>query len=505
MFDHVVLTASNEGQAEAYRAELAHRGLHPRSSPAAIVVADPGGRRVGSGVSTLLALAELSSRTDGAGGNADPAETFIGKRVCIIHAGGDSRRLPAYAAHGKIFTPLPIESADPRHATLFDLLIDDLASLGLPERGGVVVATGDVYLDLAAHGLAFSEGGVTGVAWASTPERGSRHGVYTLDETGAVTGFLHKPSRESAADGGAIRDDGSVLIDTGVVVLDPAIAGAWVEKSETLRDACLAGGMAQMIDLYGDMLPAMAHGTMLYGVDWLCGGDLSARVIPSCPFLHIGSSAELLDILTSPARHTKGWDVRGVGGSRRRVMHAQLETTPRHLGERVFIESCRLRGVWSCEGDNILVGVPRECGGPVELPQGWGAVCLPVLSDDHGEQELWVAVCFGIEDDFKTGLGDGGTLGNRPMADVFDSAGLDIPEVWSAPGAGSPGTRSLWSARLWTPAPAAEMFGRVGWLLRGETPPAGWRESDRLSLGEVMARVDHRRLLDARDRVLRRG
>ncbi|QKK07251.1 MAG: hypothetical protein HND58_03125 [Planctomycetota bacterium] len=177
VFDHVVLTASNEGQAAAYRAELAHRGLHARSTPAATVVPDPRGRRVGSGLSTLLALeslAETWGREAEARGAppADAASLFRDRHVCVIHAGGDSKRLPAYAAHGKIFTPLPIDAPDPRHATLFDLLLEDFSRIPLPAEGRVVIATGDVYLDLGKHPRGFDSPGIVGVAWASSPERG---------------------------------------------------------------------------------------------------------------------------------------------------------------------------------------------------------------------------------------------------------------------------------------------------------------------------------------------
>src|SRR5215213_9282061 len=114
-FDALILTAANETQAGAYRAQLAARAATGLLSGCAewMVIADPGGRRVGSGCSTLTVLAELatlwrnpsSASASGArrGGVPSFTERFAGRRVLIVHSGGDARRLPAYAAQGKIF------------------------------------------------------------------------------------------------------------------------------------------------------------------------------------------------------------------------------------------------------------------------------------------------------------------------------------------------------------------------------------------------------------------
>ncbi|MFG0259998.1 MAG: L-fucokinase [Phycisphaerales bacterium JB041] len=500
MFDHVVLTASNEGQAEAYRAELAHRGLHAASTPAASVVPDPRGRRVGSGLSTLLALEHLATN-----GKQDThhspatgtASVFRGKRVCVIHAGGDSKRLPAYAAHGKIFTPLPINTPDPRHATLFDLLLADVSRIALPDEGRVVIATGDVYLDLGRHALGFDRPGIVGVGWASSPDRGARHGVYRVDAGGSVTGFLHKPPPDVAAAEGAVRPDGAVLVDTGVVCIDPQTAGGWLERGASLLDAAHQG-VAPQVDLYGDMLPAMIGRRTLHGVDWRGASELAVAIVPSSPFLHIGSSRELLDLLTADTRHTDAWLPPDAPG--RRVLNSRLGTGPESLGRRVLIESSDLARAPALAGDNIVVGVPRECSEPVRLPEGWGLVCLPVTGPSGGAS--WAAVCFGTGDDFKTPMDSGGTFGNRPLRDVLAASGLDAEQLWP----GSPGEsaveRTLWTARLWTPTTPDRMLEPIEWMLEHQDAPRAWAGSERLSLHQVMASVDHTRLLAARDRVL---
>ena len=61
-YDIIVLTAANEAQAGGYRKQLEWRrenGLIPENTHS-LVIADPGGRRVGSLGSTLFVLSELA-------------------------------------------------------------------------------------------------------------------------------------------------------------------------------------------------------------------------------------------------------------------------------------------------------------------------------------------------------------------------------------------------------------------------------------------------------------
>ncbi len=100
VWDAVILTASNEDQAEAFRAEIAFRlanDLLPKRTWFE-VLPDPDGKRVGSGGATLNVLKCLSEKY---------GKDAFGKRVLVIHSGGDSKRVPQYSACGKLFSPVP--------------------------------------------------------------------------------------------------------------------------------------------------------------------------------------------------------------------------------------------------------------------------------------------------------------------------------------------------------------------------------------------------------------
>src|ERR1035441_5598756 len=89
----VILTAGSHAQAELYREQIRHRAERGYWRPNGTwpMVADsagsPEGRHIGSGGATLRALQVL--------GKSDPA-WWNRHRVLVIHAGGESRRLPEY-------------------------------------------------------------------------------------------------------------------------------------------------------------------------------------------------------------------------------------------------------------------------------------------------------------------------------------------------------------------------------------------------------------------------
>ena len=112
-WDYLIVTAANKRQAAAYEAQIR---LRREMGPLAqvldfLVIPDRDGRRVGSGGSTLQCLGEVLRRESQPGedlSDGQRAEAILRRlRILIVHAGGDSRRLPAYSPCGKIFIPLP--------------------------------------------------------------------------------------------------------------------------------------------------------------------------------------------------------------------------------------------------------------------------------------------------------------------------------------------------------------------------------------------------------------
>ena len=152
--------------------------------------ADPDGKRIGSGGSTFYVLHQLLERNQG-----NFNKTFKNKRILVLHSGGDSRRLIAYAAIGKIFTPLPTKN----YYSIFDIVLSIFSQLPEQKAGQVIVGSGDVVLNFNPAFVQFKPGGITGVAYPEEIDVASRHGVYVIKQpykelsSYPVDDFLQKP------------------------------------------------------------------------------------------------------------------------------------------------------------------------------------------------------------------------------------------------------------------------------------------------------------------------
>ena len=102
-------------------------------------------------------------------------------RILIVHAGGDSRRVPAYGPCGKVFIPVPGDSDRALGTSLLDRQLP--VYLGLPApgpgRGQVVITSGDVLLTFDSAGVRFTDDGLTGLGCYAAPGD-ARRGPYVL-------------------------------------------------------------------------------------------------------------------------------------------------------------------------------------------------------------------------------------------------------------------------------------------------------------------------------------
>lgn len=485
-WDYLVLTASNDRQASAYESQLAVRRID--RARATLVVADLEGKRIGSGGSTVECLRAVVQREAREGESVE--QTLSRLRILIIHAGGDSRRLPAYGPCGKIFLPVPGESDGELGRTLFDLLAPAFMDLppGAEGKGQVVVTAGDALIRIDMSAVRLDRAGITGVgSWAS-PQEAARHGVYCAESDGRVRLYLQKPPIAEQEKAGAVCE-GRTILDAGVMSFDGAAAAALM-RAFPGKEMMLKRG----IDLYREVCCALGEeGTLEHyiasargsGSDWtdeeltaaypaLSGIPFWAEVSPSCEFLHFGSTKQLIE---------SGMELSG--GESLLVMNSVVDGAVE--GREAWVEGCRISAPVKLAGRNVLVGVDVEV--PLELPRG---ASIDVLSGEGG----WFIRCYGVDDDFKTPAEKGGTFCGRPMLEWLAAAGMEPGEIWREGEA-----RTLWSARVfpWSKRPEIEPWL---WMFAPERREA-YRAAKRYSAEEI-ARLSDQDAFHARRRELNR-
>ena len=533
-FDILVLTAANENQAKGYRTQLAwrqQRGWIP-SKTEVFAIADPDNRRVGSLGSTLYVLSCLRRRFG----------DLSGKRIFLCPSGGDSRRTPAYAAQGKIFTPVPCSSEGGKPTDLFDLILHSCESLPAPDGGQVLIASGDVLLTFDSDSVDFSHPGVNGVAYYDGADVGSRHGVYLPDDTpvratqticSSVRDFLQKPSEAEARASGAVTPFGFEAIDTGLLSLDIPFCNRLLEiagdgSSRGLL-ADIVRGATPSIDLYEELTMALvpsineesfltrcvtrkhrdaAHRTrMRRWYRMLRGTEFHVNILPYCEFFHLGSSAELLEGLTGLSRTSvwhhftngSGTNVASSGMASHVFVFNSCISRPLVSRESALVEGCDLLDMPPprLDGKNILTGVPSEATAPIRLPHGIGLVCLPI-----GKQK-WTALVYGIHDTFKAAFSPDDsscTFLNRPFMKWIELCGIAPDRIWKK-GETSEG---LWRARLWPIGEIDEVLNAVQTYFSTVWGSDAGLPVKRYSLAELLPQVNQERLLRARAEIRRK-
>lgn len=533
-WDYLCVTAANEEQAAYYSSQLTLRREQGMLGDAArhLVVADPEGKRIGSGGSTLECLRQiLSMEMAGLKYCDDPAawrKVLAGLRILILHAGGDCRRVPAYSCCGKIFAPLP------GTAGLFDTLFDRQLPLyfGFPAAttgaGQIVIASGDVLLGFDPREVEIAPSGVTGLASPCSPEQAAQHGVFLLGCEQAVRRFFQKPSIETQVAAGLIDRHGQAALDVGVMSFDAQTAAALLHAAGPVWNTASAPGwhgpvsqalVAHGLDFYREIACAMGSETTTEeyiasvqeaGSAWdreslrrlfdaLRGTPFFAQVLSGCRFLHFGTTRQL--IISGRDLAAQQWGTAPAG--RWLDMNNDLSAAGSIDGANAWVEGCRIRAALGLQGDNVVVGAEIES--EILLPAG---ACLDILPgyNRRGEATSFVRF-YGIDDAFKGNPGD--TYCGRALADWLASVGAEAADVWD--GRIPAAERTIWNARLF-PEGTPSSYARWQWVLHPELATdeqkAEWLAAPRYSMAEMTSHTDrqafHLRRTAIRSAIVRR-
>lgn len=494
LWDYVIITASNDFQAEGFNAQIKARqdsGLLPAKTHFA-VVPDPEGKRVGSGGATLGVIryiAEHSGRTN-----------FDDLRILVIHSGGDSKRVPQYSALGKLFSPVPRKLPDGRSSTLFDEFMIVMSSVPSRIKSGMLLLSGDVLLLFNPLQIDYSGIGAAAISFKEDVETGKNHGVFLRGENGNVCKFLHKQTVETLKAQGAVNDNNCVDIDTGAVIFSADMLASLY--SLVCKDGKLDEELYNKyvndkvrLSLYGDFLYPLATESTLEAFykeapeGTMCDELLKAREdvwnvlhtynmkllrLAPAKFIHFGTTREILKLMTGEIDSYKELDWTSKVNSSILTSVAGYNSV---LSEKAQIgENCYLEVSYvhhdAKVGDNVLlsyIDIHDEV-----IPSD---VVIHGLKQKNGK---FVARIYGIADNPKAKLEDSCIFLGKELGEFLKNSSLNIEDLWDSD------DHSIWTANLYpecdTIKEAVAAALNLYELVQGRGSKEQWSNANRKSL-----------------------
>lgn len=502
VWDYVVLTASNEEQAEAYRQQIAYRQsrkLLP-SRTKYVVLADPDGKRVGSGGATFNVLRYIAEQ-DGSG----DVDHFKNKRILVIHSGGDSKRVPQYSACGKLFSPVPRELPNGRTSTLFEEFIIGMTAVAPRIPEGMLVLSGDVLLLFNPLQIDFQFHGAAAISIKEGVETGKNHGVFLSDGKDHVERFLHKQSEESLRELGAVNENGAVNLDTGAVVLDADLLNALfgLISTNNLVDENKFDKFVNdraRISFYGDFLYPLAKKATLEDYykeapegsfcDELteCRNEIwdaihafSMKLICLSPaeFIHFGTTRELRALVTSGVDDYEflGWHrlvTTNLESSTSWAVNNSLMAEDVKMGENAYVEDCKV-------GQGVEIGA-----GSIVSNLDISDVTIPANVAMHGlklKGGSHVVRIYGVLDNPKGTLEKKADFLGSTLPEFLEKNGLEPADLWEDD------EHYLWFAKLYPVSVTQEealnwalLINKMATGLASSEEIAAWKATERQSL-----------------------
>ena len=358
-WDYVILTASNEQQAEGFCKQIEERKKFLPTGTKFAAIPDRGGKRVGSGGATLEVLKYLHEKE----------ETFEGLRVLVIHSGGDSKRVPQYSALGKLFSPVPHELPNRRNSTLFDEFMISMSSVPSRIREGMVLLSGDVLLLFNPLQIDYNNVGAAAISFKEHVETGKNHGVYLNGVDGNVKCCLQKKSVEVLREVGAVNESDCVDIDTGALIFSTDMMNSLYSLIATEKDYDRHVNEKTRLSLYADFLYPLAEDSTLEAFyqekpegefceeltearkrvwDVLRPYRMKLLRLAPAKFIHFGTTREILELMSGGVDEYQdlGWG-RLVGSSIRdhnAAGYNSVLSTKASVGEDCYLEVSYVHG-----------------------------------------------------------------------------------------------------------------------------------------------------------------
>lgn len=371
---------------------------------------DPVGHKLGSGGGTawLLQQAYLSEECRMKSEESSFKEWMSHEKRILLHAGGQSRRLPSYAPSGKILTPLPVFRWERGQRLSQDLLslqvplYEQIMDI-VPENIHTMVVSGDVYIRATQPLQPVPEADVVCYGLWLGPEIAKDHGVFvsSRQHPQEMKCMLQKPSMETLS---GLLNDHFYLTDIGIWLLSDHAVELLMKRA--VQNNAQEGNhnspfsilhpLLREYDLYGEFGLALGTHPTIEDPE-LAQLKVVVLPLPGGEFYHFGTSRELISSMVT---------IQNLENDQRKIMHHSRKPHPAMFVQNavteisltaentnVWIENSYIGRHWHLSHDHIITGVP-ENDFHLKLNPGQCVDVVPI-----GDSS-WAVRCYHIDDKF---------------------------------------------------------------------------------------------------------
>ena len=355
---------------------------------------DPIGHRLGSGGGTSWLLMEAMK--------GDKAETFdewlAKEKRILVHAGGQSKRLPSYAVSGKVLMPLPVfrwERGQKLSQNLLSVqlpLYEKMMQMA-PENIHTMIVSGDVLIRATQPLQAIHQADVVCYGLWLDASVAKNHGVFVSDRRSpsVLKQMLQKPSVKTLSE---LQKDHFYLTDIGVWMLSDKAVRLLMERSivgnpRETRETRMTGNYSpsdyKEYDLYSEFGCALGTDPSIPDSEL---SELSVAIVPLSggEFYHFGTSKEMI---SSTLR------LQNLVNDQREIMHLDRKPHPSIFVQNavtkipfteentnIWVENSYIGEKWHLTHDHVITGVP-ENDWEISLEPGECIDVVPVGDSDY--------------------------------------------------------------------------------------------------------------------------
>ena len=333
---------------------------------------DPIGHRLGSGGGTSWLLMEAMK-----GEKAETFDEWLAKeKRILVHAGGQSKRLPSYAVSGKVLMPLPVfrwERGQKLSQNLLSVqlpLYEKMMQLA-PDNIHTMIVSGDVLIRATQPLQAIPQADVVCYGLWLDASVAKNHGVFVSDRRSpsVLKQMLQKPSVKTLSE---LQKDHFYLTDIGVwmlsdkavrLLMERSIVGNPIENMETWMSCRYSPSDFKEYDLYSEFGCALGTDPSIPDSEL---SELSVAIVPLSggEFYHFGTSKEMI---SSTLR------LQNLVNDQREIMHLDRKPHPSIFvqnavtkipfteeNSNIWVENSYIGEKWHLTHDHVITGVPEN-------------------------------------------------------------------------------------------------------------------------------------------------